>query len=142
MQFVKENNSYIIRLERGESIIEKLELFCKKENISTALFNGLGAILSATLAFYNLEKKEYELKNISETCEIASLVGNITLAGGKPFVHSHCVLSNNKFECFGGHLKKGTVGATCEIHLMKLDTEIERKLDKKIGLKLLDSAPR
>lgn len=138
MQFVKATNSYVIRLEKGESIIKELELFCQKENISTAFLSGLGAFLSATLAFYNLEKKEYELKNLSETCEIASLVGNVALVGGKPFVHSHCVLSNNKFECFGGHLKIGVVGATCEIHLTKLDTEIERKLDEEIGLKLLD----
>ena len=138
MQFVKANNSYIIRLEKGESIIEKLELLCQEENISTAFLSGLGALLSATLAFYNLEKKEYELKKLSETHEIVSLVGNITLVDGKPFVHSHCVLSNSKFECFGGHLKEGAVGATCEIHLTKLDTEIERKLDEEIGLKLLD----
>lgn len=138
MQFVKANNSYIIRLEKGESIIKELELFCQKENISTAFLSGLGAILSATLAFYNLEKKEYELKKLSETCEIVGLVGNITLVEGKPFVHLHCVLSNNKFECFGGHLKEGTVGATCEIHLTKVGTEIERNLDEKIGLKLLD----
>lgn len=138
MQFVKDNNSYIIRLEKGESIIEKLESFCIKENFSAAFLNGLGAILSATLAFYNLEKKEYELKNLSEACEIVSLVGNITLVDNKPFAHLHCVLSNSKFECFGGHLKEGTVGVTCEIHLIKLDVEIERKLDEKIGLKLLD----
>lgn len=138
MQFVKANNSYVIRLEKGESIIEELESFCQKENISTAFLNGLGAILSATLAFYNLEKKEYELKNLSETCEIVSLVGNVALVDNKPFAHLHCVLSNSKFECFGGHLKEGTVGATCEIHLIKLDVEIERKLDEKIGLKLLD----
>ena len=138
MQFVKDKDNYILRLEKGEEIISTLTQFCKEENITTGFFSGIGAILSAELAFYNLFKKEYELKELSETHEIASLTGNIALVENSPFVHIHCVLSNNKFECFGGHLKNGVVGATCELYLAKETTTIERKFDEKIGLKLLD----
>ncbi len=138
MQFTKSGETYIIRLERGESIISSITSFCKEESITAAMFNAIGALSSATLAFYKLDKKGYELKKLTSDHEISSLTGNISLVDNQVFAHIHCVLSNNKFECVGGHLKEGTVGATCEIQLVKFDKRIERKMDESIGLNLLD----
>lgn len=138
MQSTKDNNQYIIRLEKGEDLSEKLLEFCKEGNINTAVFNGIGAVLSAEIGFYNLETKEYGFKNIETPHEIVSLTGNVILVDGNPFLHIHCVLSNANFECFGGHLKTAVVGATCEIYLKKIDATIERKQNDEIGLKLLD----
>lgn len=138
MQFIQSGNSYIIRFESRENLIEELCAFCEKEGIFGAFFSGIGALQNATLAFYNLENKEYEYKNLIGDHEIASLTGNVSIVNEKPFAHIHSVLSNDKFECMGGHLKDGIVGATCEIHLTKFDKKIERKMDEKVGLKLLD----
>lgn len=138
VQFVKSDNTYIIRLEKNESVIDELTKFCEKESINTATFSGIGAVSSATLAFYNLGSKEYEFKTFSQDHEVVSLTGNVSLVENKPFLHIHCVLSNDKFECFGGHLKKGVVGATLEIRLTNLNIKIERELDNDTGLKLLN----
>ena len=70
--------------------------------------------------------------------EIASLIGNISQKDGKPFLHIHTVLCDENFTCIGGHLKEAKVGATCEVHLIDLGMNIERKYDNGIGLKLLD----
>lgn len=138
MQFIKSKNSYIIRFESGENLIQELCSFCEKEGILGAFFSGIGALQSATLAFYNLENEQYEYKNLTGDYEIASLTGNVSIVNEEPFAHIHSVLSSDKFECVGGHLKEGIVGATCEIHLTKFDKKIERKMDEKVGLKLLD----
>lgn len=138
MQFKKSDNFYLIRLERNENLIEEISKFCEKEEINAAFFTAIGALSSSTISFYNFQSKEYLDKNIDEDLEIVSLTGNISIVENKPFVHFHGVFSNKNFECFGGHIKKGIVGATCEIHLTKLNMKIERKMDDSIGLKLLD----
>ncbi len=138
MQFVKSDKHYVIRLEKGEPIISRVTEFCEENNITSGLFHGIGAALSAEIGFYNLADKEYSWKKINEPMEIVSLTGNISLVEDKPFLHIHIVLSNSDFECFGGHLKDATVGATCEIYLTDSLTKIERKMDEEIGLKLLN----
>ena len=40
-------------------------------------------------------------------------------------------------EAIAGHLKEGVVGATVEIVVVQLDSEINRKYDEKIGLNLM-----
>lgn len=138
MQFLKTQENYIIRLEKGEKIIEEMTSLCENENILTGYFSGIGAVLSAEVAFYDLDNKKYLSKNLEEPHEITSLTGNVAVIKDRPFIHAHCVLSNKKFECMGGHLKEAVVGATCEIYLFKESIKIKRKLDEKIGLNLLD----
>lgn len=138
MKFTKDENQYLVRLEKGEEIAQKLLEFCKEENINTAVFNGIGAILNAEIGFYNLETKEYSFKKIETPHEIVSLTGNISIVDGDPFAHMHSILSNSNFECFGGHLKSAIVGATCEIYLNRIDAKVERKQNDEIGLKLLE----
>jgi len=140
MQFVKTSERYIVRLEKGESIIDELTSFCQKENITTGFFYGLGAVLSAELGYYNLKTKKYRTKKFNNPHEIVSLVGNVSIVNNKPFIHAHCVLSNENFECFGGHLKEAVVGGTCEIYLTREEIALERKYDEETGLKLLDCA--
>jgi len=137
MQFVKTENYYLIRLEKGEDIIPCLTKFCEENNVLSGVFQGIGAFLSSELGYYNLENKEYSFKKIDKACEIVSLTGNLSVLDGKPFFHIHTVLSDENLACFGGHLKQGTVGATCEIYLLPSVTKIERELDEAIGLKLL-----
>ena len=138
MQFTQSDKCNIIRLEKGEPIIKSLTEFCHKENIKSGGLWAIGAVLSAELAFYHLDRKDYSFKKFERPHEIASLIGNISLIEGKPFLHIHIVLSDDNFNCIGGLLKETTVGATCEVYLTDLDNSIERKMGEAIGLKLLD----
>ncbi len=137
MQFKKVENRYIIRFTKGEEIISTLTRFLKKEEVNTGFFYGLGAVLSAKLAFYNLENKEYEKKNFTTPHEILNITGNVSLVDKMPFIHAHITLSNAQFTCVGGHVMKATVGATCEVYLYPEEVQIERIYDTEIGLKLL-----
>lgn len=140
MQFTKSKNSYVIRLEKGEKIIESLENFCTSNSVKTANLWAIGAVLSAELGFYHLSKKDYTFKKFNSPLEIASLIGNVSQVDNKPFLHIHAVLSDENFICYGGHLKEAVVGATCEVHLVDFETKLQRKYDSEIGLKLLDCA--
>ena len=138
MKFTKSSNSFVIRLVKGEEIVEALVNFCSQNAVKSGYFWAIGAVDSAKIGFYDLNKKEFNFKKFNAPYEIASLIGNISQVDGGPFLHIHTILSDENFTCIGGHLEEAVVGATCEVYLIDLGMKIERKYDKEIGLKLLD----
>lgn len=137
MTFSKTDNGYLIRLFKGEKIVESLQKFCKKESLVSGSLTAIGGASDIELGYYNLETKQYQWKTFQEVHEIVSLTGNISLVENEPFLHIHTVISNNNFETFGGHLKEATVSATCEVILTNLNAETGREMDDEIGLRLL-----
>jgi len=127
----------ILRLNRGNEIISGILDFCKKNNISTAWFTGLGAASKATLALYNLENKNYIRKEIAGPLEIVNIIGNIAIKEREIIIHCHAIFSNAKMQTFAGHLEKAIVAGTCEIILRLLDVKLTRKHDPDTGLNLL-----
>jgi len=134
----KHNDSYIIRLDKGEEIISTIKGYCKKNEIFGAWFSGLGAVSSAVLSFYDLKNKKFVTEKFSNDLELISLSGNIGISDKEIIVHAHALLSNEKMATFGGHLKSATVSATCEIKLDILDIDLKRKYDKESGLKIIN----
>jgi len=133
-----DENKFILRLERGEEIIESIKKFCFKNNVNFGYFHGLGAVDKIELAHYRVDNKKYSSELLEDVLEILSLYGNITTMDNKIYLHSHIVVSNDKMQAFGGHLKEATISATCEIILVSLKGNVNRFHDKKIGLNMLD----
>ena len=138
MKYSKTNTGYLLRLFKGERIIESLVKFCLEERITSGSITAIGGASSITLGYYDLATKEYSWKDFPEVYEIVSLNGNISLVDGVPFIHAHTVITDRSFNAFGGHLKEGIVAATCEVFVNPSDETFSRKMDDEIGLKLLD----
>jgi predicted DNA-binding protein with PD1-like motif len=138
MKYKKIRNNYLIRLERGDKIIEELSIIIDKENIKSAYFTGSGSVERCTTKFYSYNKKEYIEQNFHEEMEIISLTGNIALLKGKPIIHAYVALGDINMQVRGGRLHEGTVGASCEIILTLLDSPLERKFDEDTQLNLFD----
>ena len=138
MKFKKIKDTYFIRLERGEKIIESLKNFCTKNKIKCGYFSGIGALNKAELAHYIVENKKYTSKILKQPLEIINMSGNITTMDKEVYLHCHITLSDEKMNAIAGHLKEGTISATCEIILVKLNAGINRKHNDFIGLNLLD----
>jgi hypothetical protein len=132
------NNTFVIKLEYGEPIVESIVKFCSTRGIKAAYFSGIGAVSSAELAFYDLKRRKYVNKKFDEEMELAALVGNVSMLGGKHLVHAHAVFARNTMVCVAGHLVEAKVGATCELILTRLEAKLVRKHDAKVGLNLLD----
>ena len=138
MKYKKDKNTYFIRLERGEKIIETLRNFCTKNKIKCGYFFGIGALGEAELAHYIVENKKYTSRKYKQPLEITSMTGNITTMNKEISLHCHITLSDEKMKTIAGHLKEGTISATCEIILVKLSAAINRKYEDFTGLNLLD----
>ncbi|MDB5185581.1 MAG: protein of unknown function superfamily protein [Candidatus Saccharibacteria bacterium] len=131
--------NWIVRLSKGELLMESLDSFIKEHNIAGGWVNGLGAAVWAELGFYDLHAQQYNFKKLDQLLEITSLQGNIAWVDNKPFVHLHGTFSNAEMQGLGGHVKELEVGGTCEIYIHTWEGEpIARVLDAETGLPLLD----
>lgn len=138
MKYLKTNDAtYVITMEPGDEVMAKLDEFLALEGIENMVLSGIGAFSGAELGVYNVANKEYLTREFGGPLEVANLTGNAFLCDGKPLVHVHATLSNDKFEAIAGHLVRGVVSAACEIVLTKLDSRLEKKYSEEIGLKLL-----
>lgn len=138
MKYKKSGNTYIIRLDRGEKIIESLNRFGTENKVKLGYFFGIGALDEAELAHYTVENKKYTAKKFSQPLEIISMLGNITAMDRKAYLHCHIALSDEKMRSIAGHLKEGRISATCEIFLVELIGSVSRKYDGITGLNLME----
>lgn len=139
MTFQYDGYSYLVRLEKGEKLVESLTALVKKENIPSCWLNGVGGAQSAEIGFYHLDKKKYEFKAIGELMEITGLQGNLAWSDAEPVWHIHGTFSKSDLSVIGGHVKELVVGGTCEVMLHEwYGDNLTRTQSDEIGLKLLD----
>jgi len=137
-KILQESRRYILRFDLGEDVIESLKNFCREEKIGSGFISGIGAVSEVLLGLYDLENKKYIDNPVIKNMEIASFSGNISVFGGEPVIHAHGVFSDEKSVCVGGHVKKMIVAATCEVFMIKLDKDIVRVKNEKIGINLME----
>jgi uncharacterized protein len=126
--------NYIIRIVRGEDVIEKMTKFCQKNNIFSGSFTGIGACDEVELGSYSVETKKYIKKQFKGEFEIANLTGIIS----DKKIHVHATIGDESFNAYTGHVNSMRISATCEIYLTSGEKSISRKLDDETGLELID----
>lgn len=133
------NNTYYIRIDKGEKVVETIKEICQKENIQSGYFQGIGACDVVTTSTYIPEKSDFINHTISGMIEMVSLMGNISRDNNdNAFEHSHAVFSylNDKGEVTvtAGHLKEAQISYTGEIVLVKGEERINRMFDTTTGI--------
>jgi predicted DNA-binding protein with PD1-like motif len=125
--------TYIIRLDPGEKIVEKLTALCLRDEIGGGHFSGLGSAGEAEIGWFDQAARSYVWTQVPGPSEIVSFTGNVTKVDGRPFIHAHIALSGPDSAVKGGHLKDATVSVTCEITLVRFRDDIVRKRDASGG---------
>jgi len=138
MKAKKFNNKYLVRINKGEEIVETLKEFCEKENIKLGTITGIGATNQVKVGLFDPKEKEYHAKELKDNFEITSLYGNITTMNGETYLHLHINLCDSNHKCLGGHLNYAYVSATFEGVIELIEGEVDRHLDNEVGLNLLD----
>lgn len=130
----------LVRLDKGEDIVESVKRLCREADIRLAVVSGIGALDYVSVGLFEQGTKQYHTKEFSGSMEITGLAGNATRMKGEVYLHLHIVLTDASYAAFGGHLNKGRVGATAELVLEILDGEAEREYDEVTGLNLIGFA--
>ena len=129
----------MIKVERGEELMETITKFCEDHKIHSGSISGVGATNDVCLYYYDSDIEEYVAKTFSgKSFEIVSLCGNISLIDGKPFAHVHIALGDSDYSLFGGHLKSAVINVTGEVTIQMTDGSIHRSYDDVCKLNLLD----
>lgn len=137
MEYKKFGNTLIVRLDRGEEIVERLLELARREHITLACVHGLGAADQVTVGVYFPATKEYKSNSFEGEYEIISLYGTLTTQQGQPYGHFHMSIGDEEGRVFGGHLNRAVISATCELVITLLDGRVERVMDPEIGLNLM-----
>ena len=138
MDYRQFGDRYVLRIDRGEEVLEQVEKLCRIEEITAGYAVGLGASDQVTLGLFNTTKKVYHKTTLAGPMEITSLVGNISTMNGEPYLHFHINVCNEQMQVCGGHLNACRISATCEITITKIEGTIERRFSDDIGLNLYE----
>ena len=134
MDYRRFGNTYLVRMDVGEEIIEQLKSLCRSENIRLAQVDAIGAVRQAIIGVYNLEEQAYHREDLEGLMEIASLQGSVTRMNGEVYPHLHVTLAGQDNRVHAGHAIGLIVGATCEMFVRTLDGEVSRERDEEIGI--------
>jgi hypothetical protein len=127
----------VIVLDSGDEVIATLQRFASEHVTTSAFFHGLGAFREATVMWWNPESLQYEEIAVNEQVEVLSINGNLTRVRDGFKVHAHTVLGKRDGSTVGGHVKRGVVHPTLELHLEITEDPIHRQRDEATGLDLI-----
>ena len=135
----KINKIIWLEVKHGEDLLKSITDFCIEKNIKSGFISVIGALQKAKFGYYSQGEKKYYENTKDEPVEIISGLGNISVKEGKPFVHIHISVADNKGNVFGGHLNPGCIVFAAECAIFELEGDLlERKFDEVTGLSLWD----
>jgi predicted DNA-binding protein with PD1-like motif len=119
-------DTYVIRIESGESAVETLTEFMASQGVGFATIGAIGAMDRADVGWWNADTREYEFHMLEEQMEVLSLQGTCTIMDGRPFLHIHCMLGTHDLSVVGGHLKEGRAYPMLEAWVHTQDATVQR----------------
>ena len=137
MKFKKFRNKWIVRIDKGEEVIQTIKKVCEDNKIKLGSLSGIGATGRVTVGLFNTKNKQYQSQELIGDYEITNLSGNISTMNGEIYLHLHIGLSDSKYNAYGGHLTSAVISGTGEIIIEEIDGEIERGFNEEVGLNLL-----
>ena len=137
MQYKDFGSAVVVRIDRGEEIMEQLKVACEAAKITLASVSALGAINEFTVGVWDVENKKYISNEFKGVYEITAIVGTVTTKDGAFYPHLHLTAADAQGRAVGGHLNRAVVSATCELVLHRIDGVVERRFDEDVGLNLM-----
>ena len=137
MDYRRFQDTLLVRIDRGEEIIEQVRIVAEKERVRLASVEALGGVDDFTVGVYDAAKRQYETHRFTGAFEIVSLTGTITEKDGAFYQHLHMSAGNQQCEVFGGHLNRAVVSLTCELAMRILPGAGDRSPDPETGINIL-----
>ena len=137
MQYKKFGDTYLVRIDLNEEIMQSLKQLCEKEDIRLAQVNAIGASNHAVVGVYDLREQAYHREELNGFMEITGLTGNVTRMNGEVYLHLHGTMADQNNVIHGGHVIELTVGATCEMFVQVLPGEVSRTREESLGINLI-----
>jgi uncharacterized protein len=128
---------YALIFAKGDEALSGLLEFAGKYKVKSGHFTAIGALSSASLAWYDLQKKMYRKIPINEQVEVLSMIGDFALNQGKAALHTHITVGHRDGRASGGHVLEAIVNPTLEVFVTVDPIVLEKRHDPETGLTLI-----
>jgi hypothetical protein len=137
MEYKRFGNKIVVRLDKGDEVVQSIKTICADNNITLGSITGIGAVNKVVIGLFETQTKHYHSQEFTGDMEITSLMGNISRMNGEVYLHLHANLGNIEFKTIGGHLNSAIISATGEMVIDIIDGEVSRGFSEEIGLNLI-----
>lgn len=129
--------TFAVILQTGDEVMACLTDFVTRERITAAHVSAIGALSDAELQYFDWETKDYRKTPVNEQVEVASLLGDVAEADGKPALHLHIVIGRRDGSAMAGHLGPAHVRPTLEVIVTESPAHLRKRHDPESGLALI-----
>ncbi|MEW9612591.1 PPC domain-containing DNA-binding protein [Shinella sp. S4-D37] len=134
-----DERTFILVLDEGDEAFKCITDFAERENVTAASITAIGAFRAATIAFFELDTKNYRKIPVEVQSEVLSMLGDIAVDdSGKASLHLHVVLGFSDGSTKGGHFLEGHVRPTLEVMLRETSAALKRTHRPDLGIALID----
>ena len=137
MDYRRFGDTIVARIDKGEEILEQLQVIAEREGVRLAEVSALGATDDMTVGVFRTGEKKYYANRFTGDMEIVSLTGTLSTMGGAFYPHLHMSAGDTEGRVHGGHLNRAVISATCEMVIRIIPGEVDRQKDENVGLNLL-----
>lgn len=132
--------TFALVFDEGDEVIEGMTAFAKREKLDAAHFSAVGAFQDVTLGYFNVENNQYKKIPVQEQVEVLVMAGNVAIKEEhhEPKIHAHVVVGKADGATMGGHILQAHVRPTLEVVLIETPAHLERQIDDKTGLALIN----
>jgi hypothetical protein len=105
-----------VRFTTGDEILSGLYALVAKKHITSGHITGIGGLApGALLGWGDPELGGFKKIEIKDKTEIVSLIGDISLRDGQPYVHIHMVVGSSDGSTKAGHLLEAHIAPVGEL---------------------------
>ena len=115
MKYKKIQNKYVIKIDKGEEVVNALKKFCRANKIRFGVISGIGATNKVTLDYVDTETKKHELRELIGEHRITDFSGKISFSKGRVHLDTDVSILDSHDKVFGGSLSSAFVSDTCEV---------------------------
>jgi predicted DNA-binding protein with PD1-like motif len=137
MRAQRAGNEHVLIFDPGDEVLETFTRYLDEQRVTAGRFQAIGGFKQFQLKYFDTATMQYRPRDFELQVEVLSLIGDVSLRDGQPFIHPHAVLGTADYQTLGGHLGSGVVEPTLELILTVLDTELVRHKDQRTGLDLI-----
>jgi len=130
--------TFILILDQDEEAFKSISDFATRESITGAAVSAIGAFSKAKVGWFDLSAKKYKPIDVSEQCEVLSLIGDVAQGDdGNASLHLHAVLGLQDGTVRGGHFLSGSVQPTLEVTITETVVHLRRRKRPGLGIALI-----
>lgn len=123
----------LVVLDPGDELHASLVEAARRFDVRGAMVSGIGAVDDLELGYFALPEKVYVRRTVKHRVEAVSLMGNLSMKDGAPFLHCHGLFTGLDFGAFGGHVFRATASITLEMMVLRTGA-LRRNPDPTFGL--------